>query len=115
MTGGSGGGGVGRLGRAHRGLGGGDEGGEGRTVVHGELGEHAAVDLDACELETLDEAVVGDAVLAGSGVDPLDPQPAEVPLARLAVAVGVDERVGDLLLRLAVQPRALAAVPAGGL
>ena len=50
---------------------------------------------------------------AGRGVDALDPQLAEVALAVLAVAVGVDERVGDLLLRLAVQARALAAVTAG--
>src|SRR5919199_21550 len=41
----SGGGGVGRRGRAHRRLGGGDERGEGRAVVDGEVGEDAAVDL----------------------------------------------------------------------
>ena len=84
-------------------------------VVHGEFGQHAAVDLDAGELEALDEPVVGHAARAGRGVDPLDPQPAEVALARLAVAVGVDERVGDLLLRLAVQARPLTAVSAGAL
>src|SRR5919199_2747627 len=111
----SGGGAAGRLGGAHSGLRGGNESGEGHAVVHGELGEDAAVHLDAGQLEALDEAVVGDAVLAGPGVDPLDPQPAEVSLAGSAVPVGVDEGVGDLLLRLAVEPRALTAVPAGGL
>src|SRR5690606_35580186 len=65
-------------------------------------------------LQTLDEAVVRDAVGAGSGVDALDPQLAEVTLALLAVVVVVDQRVGDLLLGLAVQARALTAV-AGGL
>src|SRR4051812_48541336 len=116
MTGVSGGGGLGGLGRRPQGrLRGGDESGERDRVVHGELGKDAAVDLDAGDLEALDEAVVRHAVLAGGGVDALDPQPAEVALARLAVAVGVDEGVGDLLLRLAVQPRALPAVTAGEL
>src|SRR5690606_2997882 len=65
-------------------------------------------------LQTLDEAVVRDAVGAGSGVDALDPQLAEVTLALLAVVVVVDQRVVDLLLGLAVQTRTLTAV-AGGL
>src|SRR5215207_2163225 len=96
-------------------LGGRDERGEGRRLVHGQLGEHAAVDLDAREPEALDEAVVREAVLAARSVDALDPQAAEVALALAAVAVRVDERVGDLLLRLAVQARTLSAVTGGAL
>ena len=42
--------------------------------------------------QALDEPVVGHAVGAGGGVDPLDPQPPEVTLAVLAVVVGVDAR-----------------------
>src|SRR2546423_2507360 len=91
-----------------------DQGAERLGVVDGQLGQDLAVDLDASQVQALDEAVVGHALGAGRGVDALDPQPAEVALAVLAVPVGVDEGVGDLLLRLAVQPRALAAV-AGGL
>src|SRR5690606_38255281 len=45
--------------------------------------------------------------------DALDPQTAEVALALAAVPVGVDEGVGDLLLRLAVEARTLAAVTRG--
>src|SRR6266542_4685545 len=86
---------------------------EGGRVVHGQVGEDLAVDLDLGQAQALDEAVVGDAVGAGRGVDALDPQPAEVALARPAVTVGVDQRVGDLLLGLAVQPGALAAVATG--
>src|SRR5690606_30586991 len=93
----------GGLGRLH-------ETGEGRGFVDREVGEDATVDLDAREAEALDEAVVGDAVRAGSGVDALDPQTTELALLRVTVAVGVDERVGDLLLRLAIETRALAAV-----
>src|SRR5699024_8686919 len=39
-----------------------DQTGERRGVVDGELGEHAAIDLDAGQVQTLDEAVVGHAV-----------------------------------------------------
>src|SRR4051812_32592538 len=87
-----------------------DENGERRRVVDREVRQDAAVDLDTRELEALDESVVGQTLLAGRSVDALDPQLAEVALARLAVAVGVDEGVGDLLLRLPVEARALAAV-----
>src|SRR3954447_20468174 len=111
---GSGGGGVagrrggdGRAGRL-------DQRGEGGRLVDRELGEHAAVELDAGQLQALHEPVVGHVVLAGRGVDPGDPQLAEVALADLAVAVGVGGRVEHLLLGLAVQARTLTAVAAGG-
>src|SRR5664279_634640 len=96
-------------------LGGLDERCERRRVVDGEVREDLAVGLDAGRLEPLDEPVVGHVVRARAGVDPLDPQLAEVALLRLAVPVAVDQRVGDLLLGLAVQPRALSAVAGGAL
>src|SRR6478735_12082898 len=92
-----------------------DERGEGRRVVDGEVGEDLAVDLDPGGLEALHEPVVGHAVGAGRGVDALDPEPTEVALLRAAVTVGVAQRVGDLLLGLAVQTRPLTAVTAGAL
>src|SRR5829696_2223532 len=91
------------------------QGGEGGRLVHGELGQDTTVQLDAGQLEALHEPVVGHVVEAGRGVDPGDPQLAEVTLARLAVAVGVRRGVENLLLGLAVQPGPLAAVAAGGL
>src|SRR5690606_22186230 len=87
-----------------------DECRERGRLVDREIGEDPAIHLDPGKTETLDEPVVRDAVLARRGVDPLDPQAAEVALAGAAVAVCVDERVGDLLLRLAVQARTLPAV-----
>src|SRR6476659_2509257 len=93
----------------------GDEAREGRRLVDGELGQHATVDLHAGEAEALHEAVVGQAVLAARGVDALDPQAPEVALALAPVTVRVDERVGDLLLRLPVQTRTLPAVTGGAL
>src|SRR5690606_26646940 len=92
-----------------------DERGEDGGLVDGQLGKHATVDLHTCETQTLDEAVVREAVLAARGVDALDPQAAEVALALATVAVRVDERVGDLLLRLAVQTRTLTPVTGGAL
>src|SRR6185437_8008937 len=79
------------------------------------LGEVLPVDLDTGGLEALDEPVVGHAVGASSRVDALDPQRAEVTLARAAIAIRVVERVEHLLLRLAVEPRPLTAVAAGAL
>ena len=97
------------------GLGGLDEHGEGRRVVDGQVGQDLAVDLDTRGLEALDEAVVGQAVGPGAGVDALDPELAEVALLLAPVVVAVDQRVGDLLLRLAVEARALAPVAGGAL
>src|SRR5882724_3401515 len=89
-----------------------DQGGEGRGVGDGQLSEHPPVDLDTGDLEALDEPVVGHALGAGRGIDPLDPQPPERALAVLAVAVGVGHGVERLLLGLAVQPGPLAPVTA---
>src|SRR6185437_110089 len=87
-----------------------DQGGEGRRVGHGEVGEDTPVNLDARRLQALHEAVVGQPVRARRGVDALDPEPAEVALTVLAVPVGVGHRVEDLLLGLAVEPGPLAPV-----
>src|SRR5665213_1136966 len=84
---------------------------ERRVVRHRELGKVLAVDLDARRLQPLDQAVVGHVVQPRGRVDALDPQPAEVALARAPVAVAVGRRMQQLLFGLAVEPRALAAVP----
>src|SRR5262245_10785702 len=83
---------------------------EGRRICDSELGEHPAVHLDARGLQSLDEPVVGDALGASSRVDALDPEPPERALAILAVAVGIGHGMERLLLGLAVQPGALAAL-----
>jgi hypothetical protein len=88
----------------------GDQLREGAGVADREVGEDLAVNLDARLAQALNESVVGDAVGPGSGVDPLDPELAELALAGPAVAVCVAERMADLLLGLAVQARPLPAV-----
>src|SRR6478672_1524922 len=97
------------------GLGGRDERVERGDVVDGQVGEDLAVDLDARQVQALDEAVVGQALGASRSVDALDPQLAEVALVLAPVVVAVDQRVGDLLLGLAVEARTLSAVAAGPL
>jgi len=51
-----------------------------------------------------DEPAVAHAVEAGCRVDPLDPQLAEVALARPPVAVGVLHRVHELLIGGSIRP-----------
>src|SRR5690606_3125121 len=92
-----------------------DERRERRGPVDGPLGEPATGDLHAGQAPALAAADVGEASRAGARGDPLGPQAGEVALALAAVAVRVDERVGDLLLRLAVQARTLTPVARGTL
>ena len=80
-----------------------DQGGKRGGLIGGELREHATVNFDSREVETLNEAVVGHAVRTGSGVNPLDPQATEVTLACATVSVAVDQGVDNLLFGLAVQ------------
>src|SRR5690606_8213272 len=63
-----------------------DERGERRRVAHREIGEDLAVHLDVGGPQPADEPAVAGAVLAAGGVDALDPQRAELTLARPPVA-----------------------------
>src|ERR1700733_772061 len=62
---------------------------EGVGVADGDVREDLAVQLDARELEAVDELGVREVVLARRRVDPGDPQPPEVALAVAPVAVAV--------------------------
>ena len=100
-----GGGGLGHL----------DQRRERSRVGDGEVGEDLAVDLDAGQAQAGDEAAVAHAVLAGTGVDALDPELAEVTLAGPAVAVGVLQGVHDLLVGRLVAAALVAVVALGRL
>src|SRR5262249_51208153 len=71
-------------------------------IAHRDVRENLAVERDLSLLEAGDELVVRQPVRPGGGVDPHDPEPPERPLLVLAVAVGVRQRVVDLLLGTAV-------------
>src|SRR5438552_16157414 len=59
------------------------------------------------------ELRIGHAVLAHRGVDPLDPQPAEIALLVAPIAIGIAQRLLDLLDRDAIGGAAAAAIALG--
>src|SRR5205807_3334660 len=71
-------------------------------VADREVGEYLPVELDPGLRAAVHELVVREAVRAGRRVDPGDPELPELALPHLPVAVGVDERVLDLLLGVTV-------------
>src|SRR3954452_18930416 len=78
-------------------------------VAHGDVGQHLAVQLDARQLQAVDERRVRHALGARGGVDARDPEAAEVPLAVAAVAVRVGVRLHDRFLGALVGGVRLAA------
>ena len=58
-------------------------------MVHREVGEHLAVELDTALVKFAHKDRVRDTVDAATGVDTVDPQRAELALLVLTVAVGV--------------------------
>ena len=92
-------------------LGGPDQRTERVGVGHRQIGQHLAVDLDAGQVQPVDQAAVAQAVEASPGVDALDPQLAEVPLAGAAVPEGVLHRVHELLVGRPVGTALVAVVP----
>ena len=66
--------------------------------MDGEIGEDLAVDFDASLVQAVDEAAIGQAMLANGSVDALYPQSAEITLAILAVAISILQRLLDCLL-----------------
>src|SRR5262245_13140526 len=82
---------------------------ERRLVLHRQIGEHLAVDLDVGALEPGHEGAVAHAQLAHRGVDARDPQGAHGALLGAAVAVRVLPRLHHRLLGDAVDVAAAAA------
>src|SRR3954447_15205106 len=71
-------------------------------IVHGEIRQHLAVDLDPGLVQAVDELRVAHALAPRGGVDPDDPKAPEVALSVAPVAVGVAARAHDLLVGEAV-------------
>src|SRR5437588_1794929 len=84
-------------------------------IGDGQVGQHLAVEVDLGRPQAGHEAGVRHVVLPAGGVDPDDPQPAELALADPAVAVGVDTGVHDLLVGRLEAAAAVAAVALGRL
>src|SRR5690625_7888850 len=86
---------------------------EGHLVVHGQVGKHLAVNADLGALEAVDKAAVRQTVFAGSRVDALNPQAAEVALALAAVTGAVLAGLDDSLLGYAKRLAAGTIIPLG--
>src|SRR5262249_40844267 len=96
---------------SHRSL---DERLEGIGVLDGKIGQYLAVDLDPGPCQGVHEPCVGEAVLAHSRIDALDPKRAEGALLALAVAIGILHGLLDRLLGDAngiLAPAGVAARP----
>src|SRR5215475_4345508 len=83
---------------------------EGVGLVHGEIGEDLAVNLDPGLGEPADKSAVGQAVETAARVDALDPERAEIALLLLAPDIGVLHRTigrgvrrGDVVLAPAIE------------
>src|ERR1700756_2284577 len=72
--------------------------------------QHLAVEIEPRQLEAVHELRVGEAMLARTGIDPLDPQGAKVALAIAPVAIGIAQRLLDLLDRDPIGSAATAAI-----
>src|SRR5204862_7589953 len=75
------------------------DGGKRSRLADRQVGQDLAVELQPREFHAVHELRVGHAVLAHAGIDALDPQSAEVAFFVAAVAVGIAQRLLDLLDR----------------
>src|SRR5580693_8759929 len=92
-----------------------DDRGECCGLGNSEVGQHLAVDFYPSRGEAGNEAAVGQPVLAHRRIDPLNPQSTKLPLAILAVAIGVLHRLVDRGLGGADRVLAPAKEAFGGL
>lgn len=67
-------------------------------VIHGQVGEHLAVQVDPGFFQFSHELGIRHSVETCTGVDTLDPQGTEVALLGFAIAVGIDETFFDRVL-----------------
>ena len=67
-------------------------------LIHGEIGEHLAVDFDTGLLEAVDDPAVAQPELTRGGVDARDPERAEVALLGAAIAIRILAGLDDGLL-----------------
>lgn len=61
--------------------------------MHGNVGQSFTIQFNPGLFETVHELAVAQIILAGSGINPGNPQGAKVSLAVAAVAVGIYQRL----------------------
>ncbi|MFM2135530.1 MAG: hypothetical protein RL021_930 [Bacteroidota bacterium] len=92
-----------------------DHGLESGRMVHGKIGKGLTVQLKTFCVDLTHELGVAHAVLAGTGVDTLDPQAAEVALLGTTVTVCVLESFFDRVLGYGPNISSRTEVPLGEL
>src|SRR5690625_5086480 len=90
-----------------------DQARESCRLMHRQIRQNLAVDLDAGLVDSVHELGVGQAMLTGGRIDSLDPECAKLALAHPAIAIGVLQRLFDPLDGDAVNVLATAAVSLG--
>src|SRR5262249_19150246 len=78
------------------------DGAKRRRVVHGEIGEHLAIDFEAGLHQAVDQSAVGQAIDARGRVDARNPERAELALLRAPVAIRILAGLDDGLLGCAI-------------
>ena len=76
---------------------------KGGGIMHGQVGQHLAVDGDIANAQPFDQARIGNAIEPRGGIDARDPEPAEIALAISAVAVCIHERAHHRFVRALVE------------
>lgn len=91
-----------------------DDCGKGFGVVHSQVGEHFSVEGDVRSLKRTHKFRIRHPVLAGTGVNALYPEGAEVSLFGLPVAIGVRQGFLNSILGYGVDVFSAAKVAFGG-
>src|SRR5271170_3339965 len=86
---------------------------ERRRLGDREVGDDLAIQLDAGQLQAVDELGIAQAMLAGAGIDALDPEGAEAALLVAPVAIGILQPLLDLLDRNPVAGMRATAIALG--
>src|SRR4051794_14992358 len=86
---------------------------KGRLVMHGDVCEHLAIDVDRCFLQTVHEYAVRHSEFAGRRIDTRDPQCPELAFFLATVAVLILPRLHHRLLGDAEDVTAATAVALG--
>ena len=68
---------------------------EGGGILQRNICEHLAIQFHSCGLQSVNQLIVVESILPGSGTDADDPQLAKIPLAGLTIPVGINERLID--------------------
>lgn len=68
-------------------------------MIHRQVGQHLAVEVDACLLQFPHKFRIREAVFAHPGIDPLNPNPPEFSFLLFSVSVSIHQPLLDGIFR----------------